>query len=111
VNYKARLEHKQYLAQESPEPIYDISDCGLKTVPPGVFYRCKIARKEALLLQVRRRLLTSVLSFFPPTLNLLCIIIVIKSKAGAGGRWWSLIGPSNLNLLLGGAVLVPPVVA
>ena len=72
VNYKARLEHKQYLAQESPEPIYDISECALKNVPSGVYsryyswqlvtfllplnvalsFRCKIARKEALLLQV-----------------------------------------------------------
>jgi len=51
VNYKARLEHKQYLAQESPEPVYDISGCGQKNVPSGVFSRCKIARKEALLLQ------------------------------------------------------------
>lgn len=51
VNYKARLEHKQYLAQESPEPVYDVSECALKNCPPGVFSRCKIARKEALLLQ------------------------------------------------------------
>eukprot|EP00088_Acartia_fossae_P032609 TRINITY_DN33368_c0_g3_i2.p1 TRINITY_DN33368_c0_g3~~TRINITY_DN33368_c0_g3_i2.p1 ORF type:complete len:753 (+),score=281.15 TRINITY_DN33368_c0_g3_i2:53-2311(+) len=50
VNYKARLEHKQYLAQESPEPIYEISDCGLKTVPSGVYSRCKILRKQALLI-------------------------------------------------------------
>jgi len=51
INYKARLEHKQYLAQESPEPIYDISDCGLKNVPSGVYSRCKIQRKQALLIQ------------------------------------------------------------
>jgi len=51
VNYKARLEHKQYLAQESPEPIYDLMDCGLKTIPSGVFSKCKVLRKEALLLQ------------------------------------------------------------
>ena len=25
VNYKARLEHKRYLAQESPEPVIDLS--------------------------------------------------------------------------------------
>lgn len=50
INYKARLEHKQYLAQESPAPIYDISQCALKNVPSGVFSRCKVARKEALLL-------------------------------------------------------------
>ena len=60
VNYKARLEHKQYLvgssfvvqAQESPEPVYDLADCGLKSVPSGVYARCRISRKQALLLQV-----------------------------------------------------------
>lgn len=51
INYKARLEHKQYLAQESPEPVYDLSDCALKNVPGGVFSRIKVIRKEALLLQ------------------------------------------------------------
>eukprot|EP00092_Neocalanus_flemingeri_P020326 GFUD01022018.1.p1 GENE.GFUD01022018.1~~GFUD01022018.1.p1 ORF type:complete len:727 (+),score=197.16 GFUD01022018.1:67-2247(+) len=51
VNYKARFEHKQYLAQESPEPVYDLIDCALKTVPAGVFSWCKVLRKEALLLQ------------------------------------------------------------
>lgn len=51
VNYKARFEHKQYLAQESPEPVYDLTDCGLKNAPAGVFSRCKVLRKEALLLQ------------------------------------------------------------
>jgi len=51
VNYKARLEHKRYLAQESPEPVFDISECALKNVPAGIYSRCKVARKEALLLQ------------------------------------------------------------
>jgi len=51
VNYKQRFEHKQYLAQESPEPIYDLTDCGLKNAPAGLFSRCKMLRKEALLLQ------------------------------------------------------------
>jgi len=51
VNFKARLEHKTYLATESPEPVYDISECALKNVPSGVFSRCMISRKEALLLQ------------------------------------------------------------
>jgi len=40
-----------YLATESPEPVYDISECGLKNVPSGVYSRCMIQRKEALLLQ------------------------------------------------------------
>ncbi|XP_023336476.1 E3 ubiquitin-protein ligase LRSAM1 isoform X2 [Eurytemora carolleeae] len=51
INYRSRLEHKQYLAQESPEPVYDLSECGLKNVPSGVFSRCKVLRKQALLLQ------------------------------------------------------------
>ena len=41
-----------FQAQESPEPIYDLIDCGLKTIPSGVFSKCKVLRKEALLLQV-----------------------------------------------------------
>eukprot|EP00092_Neocalanus_flemingeri_P028569 GFUD01031025.1.p1 GENE.GFUD01031025.1~~GFUD01031025.1.p1 ORF type:complete len:761 (-),score=260.52 GFUD01031025.1:320-2602(-) len=51
INYKKRFEHKQYLAQESPEPVYDLIDCALKNAPAGVFSRCKVLRKEALLLQ------------------------------------------------------------
>ena len=39
-------------AQESPEPVYDLADCGLKSVPSGVYARCRISRKQALLLQV-----------------------------------------------------------
>ncbi len=38
-------------AQESPEAVFDISDCGLKNVPAGVYSKCMIGRKEALLLQ------------------------------------------------------------
>ena len=82
VDYKARLQHKQYLvsniwnnditilknylywlivlihfnsnfkAQESPEPLYDISDCGMKNVPSGTYIKVKMSLKEALLLQV-----------------------------------------------------------
>ena len=39
-------------AQESPEPLYDISECGLKNVPSGVYIKVKMMLKEALLLQV-----------------------------------------------------------
>ncbi len=41
-----------FQAAASPEPVYDLSDCGLKNVPAGVYTTCKIQRKEALLLQV-----------------------------------------------------------
>ena len=40
-------------AQESPEPVYDLSECGLKAVPGGTYARIKIMLKEGLLLQVR----------------------------------------------------------
>lgn len=50
VDYKARLERKQCLAKETPEPIYDLADCNLKDVPSGVFIMCKVLRKEILTL-------------------------------------------------------------
>ena len=43
-----------FQAQESPEPVYDLSECALKNVPSGVYSRCKVMRKEGLLLQVSR---------------------------------------------------------
>ncbi|KAJ1525284.1 hypothetical protein ONE63_010107 [Megalurothrips usitatus] len=49
--YKSRLEHKLYLARENPEPSFDLSDCALRDVPPGVFSLCKVFRKESLYLQ------------------------------------------------------------
>ncbi|XP_035906534.1 E3 ubiquitin-protein ligase LRSAM1-like isoform X1 [Anopheles stephensi] len=50
VDYKARLERKQCLAKETPEPIYDLEDCNLKDVPAGVFVLCKVLRKDVLTL-------------------------------------------------------------
>ena len=44
--------HFHFKAQESPEPLYDISDCGMKNVPSGVYIKVKMSLKEALLLQV-----------------------------------------------------------
>ncbi|XP_011313916.1 E3 ubiquitin-protein ligase LRSAM1 isoform X1 [Fopius arisanus] len=54
VDYKARLEHKLYLARETPEPIFDVSDCGLKSVPSGVYSLCKVFRKRELKLGKNR---------------------------------------------------------
>uniref|UniRef100_A0A1Q3G387 Putative e3 ubiquitin-protein ligase lrsam1 n=1 Tax=Culex tarsalis TaxID=7177 RepID=A0A1Q3G387_CULTA len=54
VDYKARLERKQCLAKETPEPVYDLADCNLKDVPPGVFIMCKVLRKELLSLANNR---------------------------------------------------------
>nr|CAD7431954.1 unnamed protein product [Timema monikensis] len=52
VDYKARLEHKLYLAREDPEPVFDLSDCALKSVPAGIYSLCKVFRKDALYLQI-----------------------------------------------------------
>ncbi|XP_033340246.1 E3 ubiquitin-protein ligase LRSAM1 isoform X2 [Megalopta genalis] len=48
VDYKARLEHKLYLARENPEPIFDVSECALKNVPSGIYSLCKVFRKKVL---------------------------------------------------------------
>lgn len=47
---KSRLERKICIAKETPEPIFDLSECHLKECPSGVFILCKVARKEVLLL-------------------------------------------------------------
>ncbi|XP_017763784.1 PREDICTED: E3 ubiquitin-protein ligase LRSAM1-like isoform X2 [Eufriesea mexicana] len=48
IDYKARLEHKLYLARENPEPIFDVSECALKHVPSGIYSLCKVFRKKML---------------------------------------------------------------
>ncbi|KAG7211490.1 hypothetical protein KM043_010762 [Ampulex compressa] len=48
IDYKARLEHKLYLARENPEPVFDVSECALKHVPSGIYSLCKVFRKKAL---------------------------------------------------------------
>ncbi|XP_015586050.1 E3 ubiquitin-protein ligase LRSAM1 isoform X2 [Cephus cinctus] len=48
VDYKARLEHKLYLARENPEPVFDVSECALKHVPSGIYSLCKVFRKKEL---------------------------------------------------------------
>ncbi|XP_008211029.1 E3 ubiquitin-protein ligase LRSAM1 isoform X1 [Nasonia vitripennis] len=54
VDYKARLEHKLYLARMSPSPVYDISECNLDNVPSSTYILCKVFRKETLLMQCNR---------------------------------------------------------
>lgn len=49
---RARLERKLYIAKESPEPDYDLSDCQLRQVPSGTYSICKVYRKEYLYLQI-----------------------------------------------------------
>ncbi|XP_033224137.1 E3 ubiquitin-protein ligase LRSAM1-like isoform X2 [Belonocnema kinseyi] len=50
VDYKARLEHKLYLARENPESTFDISECALKQVPSGIYSLCRVFRKRKLLM-------------------------------------------------------------
>ncbi|XP_052789874.1 E3 ubiquitin-protein ligase LRSAM1-like isoform X2 [Mya arenaria] len=47
---KKRQHHQQYLAQENPEPVFDLSHCELEEIPSGVFAVCKVLHKEVLLL-------------------------------------------------------------
>lgn len=48
---RAKLERKLYIAKESPEVDFDLSDCQLKQVPSGTYSICKVYRKELLYLQ------------------------------------------------------------
>lgn len=47
---RAKLERKLYLAKESPEADFDLSDCQLRRVPSGIYSICKVYRKEHLFL-------------------------------------------------------------
>jgi E3 ubiquitin-protein ligase LRSAM1 len=50
-DHKKVFERKFMLAKDTPEPVYDLSECHLKQVPPGVFIMCKVLLKDSLLLQ------------------------------------------------------------
>lgn len=47
---RAKLERKLYIARESPDPEFDLSDCQLKRLPAGIFSICKVFRKDNLYL-------------------------------------------------------------
>ncbi|CAH0600590.1 unnamed protein product [Chrysodeixis includens] len=47
---RAVLERKLYIAKESPEPDFDLSECQLRQVPSGTYSICKVYRKEYLYL-------------------------------------------------------------
>ncbi|XP_039765704.1 E3 ubiquitin-protein ligase LRSAM1-like [Pararge aegeria] len=51
---RARLDRKLYLARESPEPDFDLSDCCLRRLPSGIFSICKVFRKDNLYLHNNR---------------------------------------------------------
>lgn len=44
------LERKLYIAKESPEPDFDLSDCQLRHIPSGTYSICKVYRKDHLYL-------------------------------------------------------------
>ncbi|CAG0901206.1 unnamed protein product [Cyprideis torosa] len=48
---KARLERKMCLAKDSPESVFDLSDCELGVVPHGIFSLIRVFQKDSLLLQ------------------------------------------------------------
>lgn len=53
-DFKVRLERLMCVARDTPEPVFELSACDLKTVPSGVFILCKVLRKERLDLQRNR---------------------------------------------------------
>lgn len=51
---RAKLERKLYLARESPEPDFNLSDCEMRRLPSGIFSICKVFRKDYLYLHNNR---------------------------------------------------------
>ncbi|XP_060519510.1 E3 ubiquitin-protein ligase LRSAM1-like isoform X2 [Cylas formicarius] len=47
---KKKLEHKLYLARETPESVFDLSECNLHQVPGGIYSLCKVFLKQSLTL-------------------------------------------------------------
>lgn len=57
-DYRTKLQRKLYIAQESPDNTFDLSECALSDVPSGVFSKCRVFRKTTLIL--RNNKLTSI---------------------------------------------------
>lgn len=47
---KKRVERCLVVGRESPDPAFDLSNCGATEVPKGVYSLCRVLQKEALLL-------------------------------------------------------------
>ncbi|XP_014774266.1 E3 ubiquitin-protein ligase LRSAM1 [Octopus bimaculoides] len=47
---KRRFEYQMHLAEDNPEPIFDISNSQISEIPSNVFSLCKVLNKEILLL-------------------------------------------------------------
>lgn len=50
-DYRTKLQRKLYIAQESPDSTFDLSECALRDVPSGVFSKCRVFRKTTLVLR------------------------------------------------------------
>lgn len=48
---RAKLGLKVVMAQQNPEPVYDLTDCAMVELPPDTFVMCKLLQKTTLLLQ------------------------------------------------------------
>ncbi|XP_045622756.1 E3 ubiquitin-protein ligase LRSAM1 [Procambarus clarkii] len=48
---RAKLGLKVVMAQQNPEPVYDLSDCAMLELPPDTFVMCRLLQKTVLLLQ------------------------------------------------------------
>lgn len=51
------ISYCQFKAREAPEPVFDLSECGLRHVPHGIYSLCRVFLKEVLRLD--RNCLTS----------------------------------------------------
>lgn len=50
-DYRTKLQRKLYIAQESPDSTFDLSECALRDVPSGIFSKCRVFRKTTLVLR------------------------------------------------------------
>ncbi|OQR69776.1 RING finger protein B-like [Tropilaelaps mercedesae] len=70
---QAALQRRLYLAENTPEPVFDLSECQLTEVPAGVAAKCRVFRKTSLLLQ--KNLLTAL-----PDLRGLVLLTVLDAS-------------------------------
>lgn len=40
----------QFQTEINPDPVFDLTDCNLKSLPNGIYAKCRVYRKEKLLL-------------------------------------------------------------
>nr|CAB3263548.1 ZF(RING)-19 zinc finger protein [Phallusia mammillata] len=55
---KKRFEHLMVLAKESPDRVFDLSECELRAIPGSVYSQCRVLRMESLI--VHTNLLKSI---------------------------------------------------